>query len=321
MKFKTKFFYSSLLFLIIGVIYKIFLEINVYNYESDLKKFLLSNKYYIPTMNESSHVIEDNKNKIYYYTAGDKLKPALLFLHPAFADHNCFKKQLDYFSKDYHIISIDMLGHGKSKVINSDLKIDATVIHIEKILKLEGHANAHIVGVSMGSLIAQSFASRHPDNILSITIVGGYPIYKKNKEVEKAQGKEMFKWIFKALFSMDAFRKYLASVTVYKEESKFEIYQITKGFTRKSFIIMSGLNNLIKEGPIEKRQYPIMILVGSHDIELSKKQGLEWHKAEPSSFFYEIEDAGHCANMDNSTKFNNILRNFLNSKDNITLGI
>jgi 3-oxoadipate enol-lactonase len=41
------------------------------------------------------------------------------------------------------------------------------------------------------------------------------------------------------------------------------------------------------------------------------KTSAEWHKEVKDSQFYVIEKAGHCANMDNSAKFNEILLNFI----------
>lgn len=86
---------------------------------------------------------------IYYFASGPKDKELVLFLHPAFADHRCFDKQIDFFSEKYRVVTIDLLGHGLSQVEKSADKIDASVTHIEEIIKKEGYAKAHIAGVSM----------------------------------------------------------------------------------------------------------------------------------------------------------------------------
>jgi hypothetical protein len=86
----------------------------------------------------------------------------------AFSDHRAFDQQIEYFSKDYKVITVDLIGHGFSKANKSNNKIDASSVHIKKILESEGHDRVDLVGVSMGSLIAQYFALQYPDKVKSL---------------------------------------------------------------------------------------------------------------------------------------------------------
>lgn len=248
---------------------------------------------------------------IHYFCSGDATKDLIIFLHPAFADHTCFNKQIDFFSKDYRIITIDMLGHGLSTVEDAKDKIDTTVSHIETIMALEGYDKAHVVGVSMGSLIGQYFGLKYPEKVLSMTILGGYNINTDNREISKLQRKEQIKWIFKAVFSMNSFRRYVAGVAVANSDEQVRFYEMAKSFTRKSFKPMSGLGKVLKKRDNILISYPLFIMNGEKDIELSKNSSKKWHESEPSSNYYLIKNAGHCANMDNSDRFNELLMGFI----------
>jgi pimeloyl-ACP methyl ester carboxylesterase len=149
--------------------------------------------------------IENNGNTIHYYVSGSKTGETIVFLHPAFGSHKCFDKQIDFFSPNCRVITIDMLGHGLTGVGKSKDKISATHMHIAEILKAENRDTIHLVGVSLGALLAQDFVLKHPDKTLSLTALGGYNINKEQKEVAISQRKEIFKWLFKMIFSMDAF--------------------------------------------------------------------------------------------------------------------
>ncbi|MFA5849526.1 MAG: alpha/beta hydrolase [Bacteroidales bacterium] len=254
---------------------------------------------------------KQNGCSIHYYISGDPSKELIVFLHPAFADHRCFDKQVDFFAKDYRVLTIDMIGHGLSKVNKAKDKLDDTVSHLDAILKKERYNNAHFVGVSVGSLIAQYYALMCPSKVLSLSILGGYDINADNKEVEKAQRSEQIKWIFKAIFSMNSFRKHISSVSVSFPDEQALFYEMARCFTRKSFMIMSGLGNVLKVRPNIKRDYPLLIMVGDNDIELSKRMSLNWYKSEPASRFFLIKGAGHCANMDNSDDFNRHVFDFI----------
>ena len=266
-------------------------------------------------MNIIDHkTIENNGNTIHYFVSGNEEGETIVFLHPAFGDHKCFDKQVDYFSRKYRVITVDMLGHGLTGVGKSKDKITATANHVSEILRAENRDDAHIVGVSLGSLIAQDFAIKYPEKVLSLTGLGGYNINREQKEINKAQRSEMLKWLFKMIFSMSAFRRYVAITTVLEPTEQAQFYESARLFTRKSFIVMSGLDSIIQERAGIQRKYPLLILAGEKDMELAVKSAKQWHEDEHDSEFYIIEQAGHCANMDNALKFNNILMNFITTR-------
>ncbi len=247
-------------------------------------------------------------NIIHYYTSGEQEKPAVLFLHPAFSDHTCFYRQVDFFAREFRVITI-----GASKVSNPKQKIDSSIEHIREVMRAEDIDAMHLVGVSMGSLIAQYFALLHSDKTLSLTCLGGYTINRVDKDMAKSQRKEMLGWMVRVIFSMDAFRRHVGSVSVVKKAEQIKFYESAQGFTRKSFSVMSGLGKLTKERPTPARNYPLLILSGEKDIDLAKQMAMSWHTEEPQSTFYIIEDAGHCANMDNAERFNEIVYNTITS--------
>ncbi len=254
--------------------------------------------------------IENKGNTIHYFVSGNENGETIVFLHPAFGDHKCFDKQIDYFSPNFRVITVDMLGHGLTGVGKSKDKITTTSVHVAEILKAENRETTHIAGVSLGSLLAQDFALKYPEKVLSLTVLGGYNINKEQKEIAKAQGKEILKWLFKMIFSMDAFRRYTGRVSAINESEQIRFYENAKHFTRKSFIVMSDLGKLIANRNV-KRDFPLLILSGEKDNELALKMAKQWHEEEQTSQMFIIENAGHCANMDNAEEFNKIVMNFI----------
>jgi pimeloyl-ACP methyl ester carboxylesterase len=294
---------------------KIYCAIGNYKFDNKINELKDNGKMNFQIESKIDHkTIENNGNTIHYFVSGNVERETIVFLHPAFGDHQCFDRQIDYFSSNYRVITVDMLGHGLTGVEKSKDKITATSTHLAEILKTENCDKIHIVGVSVGSLLAQDFALKYPEKILSLTVLGGYYINKDQKEVMKSQGKEMFKWLFKMIFSMDAFRRYTGNVSAINEIEQVRFYESAKHFTRKSFTVMSGLDKLIANRNIQ-RKYPLLILSGEKDNELAQKMAKQWHEEEPiNSEMFIIENAGHCANMDNAEKFNNILMSFITTK-------
>ncbi|MCD6090232.1 MAG: alpha/beta hydrolase [Bacteroidales bacterium] len=254
--------------------------------------------------------------EIHYFVSGEENNDPIVFLHPAFSDHRVFDQQIDFFSENYRVITIDLLGHGLSKANKSKDKIDASAKHINEIMKIEGFEKAHLVGVSMGSLIAQYFALNYPEKIKSLTTLGGYDINKENREVAKAQRSVNLKLVIRAVFSMKSFRKKTAEITCKSKKGQALFYETTNHYERKSFMVMQGLQNVIEDRLNSKPQYPTLILTGEFDIELSKKMAKEWHSEIDNSKYYIIENAGHCANMDKPLEFNRIVKEFIVENNN-----
>jgi pimeloyl-ACP methyl ester carboxylesterase len=76
-------------------------------------------------------------------------------------------------AKSFQVISLDMRGHGMS-----DKPLDEAAYGpelVEDIVRLLDHLKikkAHIVGYSMGGIVAGSFIVKHPDRVLSGTLGG-----------------------------------------------------------------------------------------------------------------------------------------------------
>ena len=314
MQIKLLIILSVIIAFISGMI--IVLERDVYNFENEINKMKTQDSFPVKIKSTIEHKeLKQNGYSIHYYVSGNASKELIVFLHPAFADHRCFDKQVDFFSKNYRIITIDMLGHGLSEVNKAKEKIDFSIEHIDEIIKLEGRGKAHFVGVSMGTLIAQYYALKYPQKVLSMTLLGGYDINADNTDIAKAQSSEKIKWIFKALVSMNSFRKYVSSVSAYHPEEQARFYEMAGHFTRKSFIAMSGLGDVIKQRDHVKHEYPLLILCGDKDMELAQQVSRKWHDSDPHSRYFLIKNAGHCANMDNPDEFNKIVMEFIKQKN------
>ena len=247
---------------------------------------------------------------VYYRTAGDPQKPCIVFLHPAFGDHTIFNEQFEALAKEYFLIAPDMIGHGRTQPASTSDQLDETIEHVHAILEEHNVSACHLVGVSLGSLVVQGFAASYPQRTASVTAVGGYSIHKNNQRLQKAQNKEIFSWVFKLLFNMNSFRKYIARQSSYHQVGYDHMLAASQAYQRKSLRYMPGMGKLFvdREDPVP---YPLLIVYGDHDLELALEHGKQWVNLEPNARLEIIENAGHCANMEQPAAFNTIYREFL----------
>lgn len=248
--------------------------------------------------------------KVFYWTAGNSERQAVVFLHPAFGDHTMFKHQISHFKKDYYVIAVDMVAHGKSQPCKDRVDMRDMPDIIANILDGCGVEKAHLVGVSLGSLVVQAVAHAHPDRAASVTIVGGYSIHKDNKHILRTQRKAILRWGFYMLTSMKKFKAHVVNTTMYSEEGRTISTQAITSFTRRSFMYMGGMDRFFvdNDAPVS---YPLLIICGEHDTPLALDAAQRLNVLEPGSKLAVIKDAGHCANIDNPISFNAVLDTFL----------
>jgi hypothetical protein len=68
-------------------------------------------------------------------------------------------------------------------------------------------------------------------------LVGGYNINEKNKKIGKAQIFQNLEYIFRAIFSMKLFRRYVASLIAKTQKAKIPFFESTSLYERKSFMV------------------------------------------------------------------------------------
>lgn len=259
-----------------------------------------------------SKTLEYNNYPIHYLATGGGSE-IIVMLHPAFSDSRAFQLQLSFFSESYRVVAIDLIGHGKSKVKNTTDKLEKSSEHILAIIQKEGFEKAHMVGVSMGSLIAQFFVYKYPENVKSLVGLGGYSIHIENKEVAKAQLFSNLGLIGRALVSLAWFRTKVTSITCDTPEGQFLFKESMSLFERKSFMYMQGLQHVIKSRPAYTTPIPTLILVGEKDISLAHRIAEQWHQSINGSEFDIINGGGHCAQLDVPITFNERVHKFIQS--------
>jgi pimeloyl-ACP methyl ester carboxylesterase len=103
-----------------------------------------------------------------YEDTGD----AIIFLHFSGANLMMWQRIIPYFQGSYHLILIDLRGHGRSDKPETGYHMDEMardVIGVMQHLKLE---RAHIVGSSLGAEVGLSLAANYPHMVTSLVCDG-----------------------------------------------------------------------------------------------------------------------------------------------------
>lgn len=107
-----------------------------------------------------------NNGQIYYEVAGSG--EPIVFIHGFTLDHRMWQPQVDFFSKNYQVVTYNARGFGKSSVPTHYYSHDDDLHALLQHLNI---SSAHIVGLSMGGRIAINFALAYPDAVRTLTLM------------------------------------------------------------------------------------------------------------------------------------------------------
>ena len=109
-------------------------------------------------------------------------KNPIVFIHGVGLNQDIWKPQIDFF-KDYTTLTYDLLGHGKTPLKKQKVDFNDFSNQLLNLINELEFKKIHLVGFSLGALIARDFASKHAERLCSLIIHGS--IYKRTEEQKR----------------------------------------------------------------------------------------------------------------------------------------
>ncbi len=119
--------------------------------------------------------LQVNGRQVFVATGGrafDANLPASVLIHGAGFDHTAWALHSRWFAHHgFSVLAPDLPGHGRSEgpALSS---IAGMADWTAALLNAAGASKAHLIGHSMGSLIALETAARHPEKISALSLIG-----------------------------------------------------------------------------------------------------------------------------------------------------
>ncbi len=95
--------------------------------------------------------------------------PVLLIMGLSFT-HEMWFRAIPWVARGYRVIAFDNRGMGRSDVPRGPYTIRQMAGDAAAVLDAAGIAAAHVIGASMGGMIAQELALRFPERVLSLVL-------------------------------------------------------------------------------------------------------------------------------------------------------
>lgn len=243
------------------------------------------------------------------YGDGDEL---IVFLHAVGGDHESFSCQIEELSKSglYTILAFDMRGHGESKIdlqmIQEKISITNFALDVSRLITEFGFEKAHLIGSSMGGVVALETFRLRPHQVQSIAMANSWCYVEnaserisfiENQLAEKTM-QESASELVPGLFAKDTHKEFVQAGVRAEGAKNKEVFLAS---WRSMFQV--DFRDLIKD-----ISCPLLLIGGAHDPVTPICLLQEIHRRHALSRLVELPDAAHFSHLDCPIEFNKHLK-------------
>jgi 3-oxoadipate enol-lactonase len=122
-----------------------------------------------------------------YYEVDDFTDPwtqpeTMLLLHGNCESGQSWFGWMPHLVRRFRVVRPDMRGFGRSSPVARDFPLTPEII-IEDYVKLMDHLaieRCHLVAAKIGGIVARAFAARHPERVMTLTVIGTPPPFRED---------------------------------------------------------------------------------------------------------------------------------------------
>ena len=228
--------------------------------------------------------------------------------------HEIWQPQLDYF-KNNTTISYDILGHGKTPLSKSDISFDDFSEQLINLLNQLNFDKVHLIGFSIGSLIARNFATKYNGKLKSLTLLGS--IFKRTEEQQKIVN-DRFNLAKKNLkLSRQALKRWFTDKYLEKNPDTYEkISSILENNNMKNFLKVYELFVYHKNNEnFQNIKVNTLIMTGENDTGSTVNMSKKLCEVINNSQLKVIKNGKHLCGIECADDVNMTIKNFIEQND------
>jgi len=232
-----------------------------------------------------------------------------------------WEESIEAWSPHFRVIVFDNIGAGRSSKPNRPYTIEEMADHAAAVLDAAGVTRAGVAGLSMGGMIAQKLALRHPDRVhrlvLGCTHCGGSKRIPPNPNViqqftnnKGLSPEEIIDKNLTLLVTPQFLRSGSGALKRYKERLLKAPIQPDYALKRQLDAI-SGFDACERIGNI---QVPTLILTAEHDMLVPPENGRLLSIHIPDAVEKSFAGAGHLIYLECAQDFQETVMKFFRNK-------
>jgi 3-oxoadipate enol-lactonase len=271
----------------------------------------------------NSFFVETRRGRTFVQTLGTGTP--LVFIHAALLNSDLWLPQISAFSDLFECTAYDLRGHGRSGPSNlRRYSIGTFAEDLAELLDALELRRPILCGLSMGGMIAQSFAAKYPERVRALILCDtgvSTNHYLTDKILNQAIG---LVTPTATLFGVPEFRRFTHLINqlfgdhswVAQSDRSINFVQNAVGMVTPDEVvkIITAIRKFDSK-PLYRPKIPVLILNGESDSPFILRHAKILQEVYPDARYRTIARAGHLANLDNPGDFNLMLAEFLAEMD------
>jgi pimeloyl-ACP methyl ester carboxylesterase len=265
-------------------------------------------------------VMVDNHPFVYLESKKKPKEQSVLLIHGFGANKENWIRFAGNFSKQYHVVALDLPGHGESfKDLNLHYDIDDQVAYVHAFADKIGLKTFHIVGNSMGGAISALYAATYPKQVLTVTLIDPGGIFDYPSDLSKALEKGKNPLIVRKPGDMEK----LMNFALVKKP--FLPWPVESVMEKKSIANAAINDKIFKDITTEPHKYdfkkelteikaPTLIMWGREDRAIAVKNADVFQQLIPNSKKVIFDGVGHAAMIEIPEKSAQVFLNFIKQR-------
>ena len=240
----------------------------------------------------------------------------IVFLHGVGLNHKIWKPQVNFF-KEYNTLTYDLLGHGKTPLKKLKVTFNDFTRQLLSLVDELKFDKIHLIGFSLGALIARHFAVKHSDRLSSLIIHAS--IYKRTQEQKRVViNRFNVAKLNRPTSKRSSITRWLTEDYISKNPKIYkELYEMLESNNNNNFLkcykLFTDYND--DDDMIKKINVNTLITAGEHDVRSTPKMARNLNKVIKNSKFVEIKNGKHLCSMEYADNVNIIFKKFIDKNN------
>ncbi|WP_445366210.1 alpha/beta fold hydrolase [Microbulbifer sp. ANSA001] len=256
-------------------------------------------------MIEKSGYIEICGSPIFYELSGNPNGEPLLMLHGGLGSGKDLAPLHEYIAPDFHLISIDLRGHGRSPLAGPSLSYAQYERDIQEVLSHLGVKRYSIFGFSDGGIVGYRLAAQQSKNVVCLVTLGSqWRLEDNDPSIEALGGLTAEFW--SESFPVD--------VESYNASNPNPDFKSLVESVKKVWLDTTGAG--YPWGLVERIKCPTLIIRGDNDFLFSLDEAVALKAKIPDASFANIPFTEHASHQESPELVGMILKQFLSLHKN-----
>jgi 3-oxoadipate enol-lactonase len=262
-------------------------------------------------MKHMPRVITNNGYEIGYEQTGTGEAAPIVFLHGVGSDKSAWRPQLAHFGKSRRSVAFDYPGYGDSDPAPEGTTRDDYASAVISAMHELGIDRAHICGLSLGGVVAIAMYHADETRCASLILADTFAVHPHGEAIyERAMTAS------ENLRAMAEARVDMLLAQPAAPRLRREVVETMAGIDTAAYCIGAEAVWLADQRERARQiRVPTLILVGDQDLITPPELSDELARLIPNARVQVIEEAGHIANLEKPTEFNQALELLIGQSD------